>query len=253
MEAGAGRQATTANVAASTNDLVSDVSMRSLTRQQKQALLDRGRVEIYELVNDESRAFKPWPMLKVLQLTTLMRKWFVELLDHLPEATDAQLRTILFEEHTQALLHKFIRHYIQHTMCATSRDMVDALFQDYVALVQEAQRATVEAKGDEVKFKMIMGDYMKRTNVFFNTRTFTQIHGMEAVDCADVPAHLRALLASRRQRGERPGAGLMQIDKMTAMKAQHEKMCQSQRAVKTASIAQGGGTTTVDWEQGKRM
>lgn len=241
-----------ASKAASTEDIVSDVSMRSLTREQKQQLLQRGNVEIYELVNDDTRSFKPWPMKVVMKVTTLLRKWFVELLDHLPEAADAQLRTLLLEEHTQPLLREFTVHYINNTMCATSRDMVDELFQEYIALVQETQRATVQAKGDEVKFKMLMGEYMTRTNVFFNMRTFQQIHGMEALDRAPVSEALRSLLSARRKRGERPGAGLMQIGKMEAMKAQHEKMRASQKAGKAAPVSGFSGVSALDWDEGQR-
>ena len=235
------------------SDLMSDVSMRSLTREQKKKLLERGNVEIYELVNDETRAFRPWPILRMLKLTTLLRKWFVELLDHLPEATDAQLRTILFEEHPQATLKKFVGNYIQNTMCATSRDIVDELFQDYVNLVKYNQQAMIKAKGDEVKFKMLMGEYMKKNRVFFNYRTFQQIHGMTEVHCEPISPELRNMLKTRRAANERPGVGLMQIAKMDAMLTQHEKMRASQMATKDKSIAQHGGVSSVGWENAKRM
>lgn len=242
-----------AKLASSTSDLVSDVSMRSFTRKEKERLLARGNVEVYELVNDESRSFQPWHIDRVLKFSTLLRKWFVELLEHLPEASDAQLRTLLFEEHPQALLKKFIANYINNTMCSTSRDIVDDLFKEYVDLLKFDQKATIRAKGDEVKFKMLMGEYMKTHNVFFNMRTFEQIHGMEEIDRAPVPDELRALLVARRKDGERPGKGLMQIDKMTALQTQHEKMRASQIATKEKGIAKHGGVTAVDWEQGKRM
>lgn len=223
------------------------VHTQSFTRAEREALLKKNRVELYEVAVDESKFFQPWPMQKVRSVAALLRKWFRNVLEHLPEATDEQLRSVIFEEHPREMktLTPFIEKYVITTMVATSRFIVDGLFRDFLLLARESQKCMAQAKGDEVKYKHLMGDYMRRNTVYFNVRDFVQLRGVSEVPVAPLPEDLQALLTSRRAAGERPGRALLSRDKMTAMKEQHKVLYESMLAAKTAPHTSYDGVSTL--------
>ena len=219
-------------------EYVRNVGTRVLTRETRAALLERPNTELYETAIDKSKCFKPWPIEMTIKLRVLIRKWFTELLEHLPEASDEQLRSILLAEHPSATLGDFRSKYVITFMTATNRHMVDDLFAQSVALTRASQSALVRANGDEIAFKAMMGEYMKKNPVYFNVCDFTQMRGVSEVPLEDATAEQVALLAERRATNTRPGAGLLQVDKDTALQEAHAKFQASQRALTAAEAAQ---------------
>ena len=206
-----------------------DVSMRSLSREEKEKLLSQRGTSMYETQVDESKSFDPWPINTVLSLCVLMHKWFAELLRRMPELSDAQLRHIMFMEHPQPTLRSFRAKYVVHTMVSTSRCMVNELFRDYVNLVKATQQFMVDSDGDEVLFKHLMGQYMRTNQLYFNVLDFKQIRGVSEVPTETVSEAQLQCLAQRRQAHEEPGLELLQKEKLVALKEHHEVFRQSQR------------------------
>jgi hypothetical protein len=197
-----------------------------MTAAERRALADQERVEVWEFTKDESKRFTPWTFADVTAMKCLVREWYEELLDRLPEASDPQLRTLLREEHESShpLLGFFMDNYMSHTMGATCRFMVDALFALSLEVIEKVHRARTDAKGNDLRFKEIMGKWIQKQKVYYSARDFEQVVHLDTLPVADVPAELRDLLSTRRASKARPGAGLLRRTAQSATDAHGELM-----------------------------
>ena len=188
-----------------------DVGVRGLTRDEMQHYADQKHVEVWEFKMDTSKAWKPWLFDDVAALKCLLRQWFVDLLEAVPEATDRQLRGLLLEEHgANDKVRFFVQHYISHAMSATSRWIVDQLFDQSLSIIAYAGTAMRESKGNDLKFKEKMAKFIQDKRIKYSAREFEHLVALDEFPCDPFPSDLRPILAERRASGMRPGKGLLQ-------------------------------------------
>lgn len=188
----------------------------SYTTSQLHNLASRPGVHLYEVQYDKSRYRAPKPFQWQMDHKCRLRELYeTQFLDFLPEASDRQLRRLVWEEFVQhdVGMSEYWTRYCSNSQGATCRDIVNDTFRKSLRTMVEFQRLTRECKGDTQAAKQQLMVWMQREKVYYSSRdTFAQIKNMEAVDMADadeVPKHLRDLLASRRAAGDRPGKGLL--------------------------------------------
>ena len=195
-----------------------------LTTAQMRELSSRPGVRGFETRYHTDRYFKPWPVKTVINYKCMLRGWFEkDFLDFLPEASDAQLRRLMWEERVEGneKVQFFWEHMISHTQGATCRHMVAPLFRDSIRMLHKYVQLKQAAPDEPLAVRTALNAWVTKEGINYSSRDFGQIVSMDEVRMADtVSDELRATLAARREADERPGAGLLTRTVEEAKKAQ---------------------------------
>ena len=203
-----------------------DVSTMSLTAAELRRIRARPDVTSYETKYHTDKLFKPWPITRLIAYKCLLRKWYeTEYLDFLPEASDEQLRRLMWEERVKGTTRPrfFWEHMISHTQGATCRHIVRTTFDLSVRMLRKYNQLLQEMPDDELGVNTAIAQWIEKHRLSYTSRNFAQIVNMSAVAIADsVPTDLQELLLERRAAGERPGKGLLDRTPEEGAAAQHQ-------------------------------
>lgn len=180
-------------------------SMRLMTSKDMQKLGNDPSAVVYEYKH--KRMFEPKPIEETAKTVALLRMLYQDLLELLPEASDAELRTLILEE--EPSLEEFRTNIMLFTS-TTTRAFHDGFFFKKLELFEVMREAKAQAKDNEMQFKEMVTKHIMENKLYFQSRKFdSYLHGHELEVAPSVPDRLRDLLRSRRSADKRPGTGLL--------------------------------------------
>lgn len=174
----------------------------TLTEADMEVLRARGDTTVYtyegrevEAMDDEERE----------RACALLRAKYTTLLASLPEATDDQLRTLLLEE--TPFFQRLFDTTVVHVVNATCRGVKRGEFKRFIAAQEWIRRN--KPLFDEATLVSKYLEYADTLKLDFQARDRMSYVENNIIKLAAVSDDMRALLAVRRERGERPGAHLL--------------------------------------------
>lgn len=221
-----------------------DVGLRSLTARDKERLAQQDGVEVWGFTRheytEEEKRTRTLDAEGIVLMKALLRRQYEALLDHLPEASDEELRSLVLEEssHPKDMRDFFLR-YSAHARTATCRFIPNVTVRTSFAILRRAAALKQQFGADELKFKEELGKFLlsMKEKAYYSSRSFDEVVASGPLKTAPISSEHRVLLAARRAAGDRPGAGLLERDENEMKVAQRDAMRHAFQADLTARDA----------------